>query len=398
MQSKIERLLISTQGGDAVVVAYSTEGHPVTKIRDRRIQLADLWDLQTRFPRATELGTVGSQAVDFSTVPDWPKVSKNWPVRGSLEGISILLDPGHSKSSPGARGLGDRPPLEHDMNLLQAKILAEEFRREGAHVSIVDPDPDDLSVVAMEANSKNLYLSLHHDAFDADGVDEGTSVHVYPGANIPTKALAKDICNSIASALNSKNRGVKFSKFKILNVSENHTDCPLNMLVESYFIDDYDDLDRTRKRSTAAARAIALAVISFFEEYPQHPSREWMATKTFESSKDLQLSRNFFLREFVCRCGCEFTKVSGKLVKQLQRMRDRVGGPVNLNSGYRCARYNASIGGVSNSQHIFGCAADIVAPGLSQKTIYPHADNLFDGVGRYASFTHVDVRGYKARW
>lgn len=398
MNSKVTGLAVGNDGDETVVVAYSESGVPITKVRGGYVQLADLWDMQQRFPQITRFSAGRHGVLNLDSVPDWPALSPRWPVKGSLDSINILLDPGHSRSSPGAKGRGDNPPLEYDMNLLQAKILAEELRREGAHVSIVDPDPDNLSAVALEAYGKNLYLALHHDAFDADGVDEGTSVHIHPKAGIPTEALAKDICAAISGALRSRNRGVYRSNFKVLKVSERQTDCPLNLLVESYFIDDYSDIEVARKRSTDAARAIASAVVTFFEKYPQLPSGEWLATKTFESGKDLQLSNNFFLSELVCRCGCEFAKVNGKLVKMLQRLRDQVGGPVNVNSGYRCVSHNAAIGGVQNSEHTKGTAADIVVPGMSSSEVQKRAKELFDGVGSYVSFTHVDVRGYTARW
>ena len=43
----------------------------------------------------------------------------------------------------------------------------------------------------------------------------------------------------------------------------------------------------------------------------------------------------------------------------LQPLRDRLGKPVRISSGYRCPRLNKMIGGVSNSQHLTGHAADI---------------------------------------
>lgn len=43
----------------------------------------------------------------------------------------------------------------------------------------------------------------------------------------------------------------------------------------------------------------------------------------------------------------------------LDPLRDAYGKPIHVNSGYRSSFVNEAVGGVSNSQHKFGCAADI---------------------------------------
>ena len=54
------------------------------------------------------------------------------------------------------------------------------------------------------------------------------------------------------------------------------------------------------------------------------------------------------------------------LVEQLlDPIRRRYGAPIVVTSGYRSPALNTAVGGVANSHHIVGCAADIVAPLLS---------------------------------
>ena len=54
------------------------------------------------------------------------------------------------------------------------------------------------------------------------------------------------------------------------------------------------------------------------------------------------------------------------LVEQLlDPIRRRYGAPIIVTSGYRCPALNTAVGGVANSHHIIGCAADIIAPLLS---------------------------------
>lgn len=44
----------------------------------------------------------------------------------------------------------------------------------------------------------------------------------------------------------------------------------------------------------------------------------------------------------------------------LDPLRARYGKPIHVSSGYRSKRLNAAVGGVSNSQHLYGQAADIL--------------------------------------
>ena len=73
---------------------------------------------------------------------------------------------------------------------------------------------------------------------------------------------------------------------------------------------------------------------------------------------DFALSAHFRLREFECRC-CGTVKLSARLVERLEALRARRGAPVLITSGYRCPRHNAAVGGVENSRHMRGTAADI---------------------------------------
>ena len=50
------------------------------------------------------------------------------------------------------------------------------------------------------------------------------------------------------------------------------------------------------------------------------------------------------------------------LVEQLlDPIREAWGEPIVVSSGYRCKELNTLIGGVKNSHHLLGCAADIIA-------------------------------------
>lgn len=47
----------------------------------------------------------------------------------------------------------------------------------------------------------------------------------------------------------------------------------------------------------------------------------------------------------------------------LERIREHLGVPVIVTSGYRCRQLNLAVGGVTSSDHMLGQAADFIAPG-----------------------------------
>ena len=123
----------------------------------------------------------------------------------------------------------------------------------------------------------------------------------------------------------------------------------------------------------------------------------------------MNLTRNFNKSEFDCSCGCEMPKEVlinvQKLANQLQMLRDRVGVSIKINSSYRCPKHNKAIGGVLNSQHILGKAADVVINGFKASKTFDLISELIDkgdmlqgGLGSYNTFTHYDIRKTKARW
>ena len=121
-----------------------------------------------------------------------------------------------------------------------------------------------------------------------------------------------------------------------------------------------------------------------------------------------KLTENFSMDEFECKCGCvmpEFVKKNvQELAENLQVIRD-VYGKIDLTNSYRCKDHNADVGGSVNSQHLKGKAADIKSKAFSPSEIATITDDLMKnesftlgGVGIYNTFTHVDIRGSRARW
>jgi len=105
--------------------------------------------------------------------------------------------------------------------------------------------------------------------------------------------------------------------------------------------------------------------------------------------------------DFACHCGCGFDAVDLELYQVLKRVKRRFCETVTINSGCRCESYNKKVGGSLKSQHIMAKAADIVVFGIDPSQVASYLEMAYTnkyGVGRYNTFTHIDVRTKMARW
>ena len=125
--------------------------------------------------------------------------------------------------------------------------------------------------------------------------------------------------------------------------------------------------------------------------------------KVYSKAKEgnVRLSKNFTVKEFACSDGTDTVFISLALVNLLQKIRDRFGKAVIINSAYRTEAHNKAIGGATYSQHKYGLAADIHINGVTPKEIAAYVETLMPlsgGIGIYKSFVHVDMRRVKSRW
>lgn len=112
----------------------------------------------------------------------------------------------------------------------------------------------------------------------------------------------------------------------------------------------------------------------------------------------LKLSRNFTVKEFACQDGTDQVLIDLDLVAILQAMRDQLGAPITITSGYRTVSHNAAVGGAPNSFHTKGQAADIVVSSKATAETAACAEAVGAlGVLRYITdgFVHVDTRTTK---
>lgn len=125
-------------------------------------------------------------------------------------------------------------------------------------------------------------------------------------------------------------------------------------------------------------------------------------TYSVKRDGDGKVSKHFRVREFASKDGSDKVLVDDDLVSLLEQIREAAGGKaVTINSGYRSPAHNAAVGGVSNSQHVKGTAADIVVEDTDPLTVGQIAEHYLNkkgGIGVYQTFTHVDTRTTRSRW
>lgn len=91
-----------------------------------------------------------------------------------------------------------------------------------------------------------------------------------------------------------------------------------------------------------------------------------------------------------------------RIAEALEEIRRLFGNrPVQVNSWYRDPVTNAAVGGASMSRHLTGDAVDFVIQGFHPYDVFAELDAWWGSRGGLASstvFTHIDARGYRARW
>lgn len=129
-----------------------------------------------------------------------------------------------------------------------------------------------------------------------------------------------------------------------------------------------------------------------------------MQTQAESDHLNRKLSPDFRAREFICPC-CRKEGIKDDLVFHLQMVHDLL--PAHsvmiITSGYRCEEHNKEVGGVEDSAHIKGLAADIKCedPRYRFLLIAALIKVGFKRFGLYDNFIHCDLdetKDQKVMW
>lgn len=139
----------------------------------------------------------------------------------------------------------------------------------------------------------------------------------------------------------------------------------------------------------------------------EHPAQQPQESPETGGGEDWWKDIRYFKRaEFRCTCGrCGGFPVEPEesMVRTVDEIRRRLGIPVSVvdagGSGVRCPEHNAEVGGVYNSEHLYGRAADLhsAASPANMQAVAEEVMGHTGGIGLYDWGIHVDTGKY-SRW
>ena len=110
-------------------------------------------------------------------------------------------------------------------------------------------------------------------------------------------------------------------------------------------------------------------------------------------SAGLRVAPNFLVSEFMSRWKGQYGVFDPQVVVKMQQIRDAVGGPITVNSGYRSPGYNAAQPGAATwSRHMYGDAVDFRSSAASLTSLRSHC------TARGASFTKLYANHIHCDW
>ncbi len=108
-------------------------------------------------------------------------------------------------------------------------------------------------------------------------------------------------------------------------------------------------------------------------------------------------SEHFLMSEYACDCAgyCDGwpAAMDPELLEKVETLRCYFDQPIIITSGVRCERRNAEVGGIPNSWHLSGHAADLYCPGVPYDEVAAAARALGLGVIEYPDqqFDHCEI-------
>lgn len=192
--------------------------------------------------------------------------------KNSVNGKTVILDPGHGGSDPGATGIYNGI-YESRVNLAIAGKTADILQKQGINVIMTRTGESDVTLnermLLARQYSPDAFVSIHSDS-STSASSSGTHTFYYKSYSMPLASAIHTQMLSVyrnniyipgSSEYNNADKGINFYPFQVTRVEE----CP-SVLVECGYLSNATDCSVlvTEECQNAIAMAIANGIISYF--------------------------------------------------------------------------------------------------------------------------------------
>ena len=189
-----------------------------------------------------------------------PAVKKENRVPGTLNGLTIVIDPGHGGRDMGSTGYHGTE--EKDLTLLTSNLLADKLRKAGARViltresDVFIPLPKRVSMSHRYA--ADAFVSVHYDA-TIDSSISGFTTYYTPGRE---NKLAQAVNNGLASSLAIRNRGAQPGNYHVIRENRQN-----GILIELGFLSNpiEENMVNTSSFREQASHGIYNGLLNYFD-------------------------------------------------------------------------------------------------------------------------------------
>lgn len=258
--SSIETITVQTNGTNirtqastsAEVVARANAGEQLTVIAKQ-----DDW-YQVTLPNGAT-GFIASWVVAAGAQEFGTNKQKIERKKGTLNGITIVLDPGHGGNDGGT--LGARKTEEKGLTLKTAELLSNHLQAAGAEVRMTRQSDVYIDLRKRVAEAHNIaadaFISIHYDATEDNSVSGFTSYYLHDYQ----KELASYLNAGIGKKLTIRDRGVQPGNYLVLRENRQAA-----VLVELGFLSNYNEerIISTAQFREQAALGLYQGTINYF--------------------------------------------------------------------------------------------------------------------------------------
>ncbi|WP_096203088.1 N-acetylmuramoyl-L-alanine amidase [Bacillus sp. FJAT-45350] len=183
--------------------------------------------------------------------------------KGSLEGVTIVIDPGHGGRDPGATAYG-----VSEKNVVLAVGLKLEKKLKDAGVNVIMTRKTDTflelseRVAIARQHNADSFISIHANAAGSEAAHGTETYWNRTASDKESKELAEKIQKHLIATLKTRDRGVKEGNFHVIR----ETRMP-SVLVELGFITNRSEAQRmsTNTFHEEAAEAIYKGIVEFYQ-------------------------------------------------------------------------------------------------------------------------------------